>query len=176
MKIFGLNDKGVTIIELIIVTVLIAILAAFALPQFQKVALRQEFISQVDAVMDDLRVAQSSARNSIEDKQVDPLLPPVPVVAYQFIPILDGEGYEIRQLLENGNTPVIATNNLALKRIAITMPAEASGGFQFNVPSGRTADLTGDPYLNVKFELQFLHAGLQETISVSIDPSGTISR
>lgn len=168
MQKLSFDQHGVTIIELLLVMLLLSIFAGFAIPQMQKVATRQEFVSEVDAAIDDFKIAQSWARSSILDLDASQS-----VVSYQIKKT--AQGYERVQHFGDGTNKVLFTANLSEKNITIEWQDDGEG-FEFKVPSGRTAGLDGQPLLNESLVLVFEHTGLAETISVTIDPSGTISR
>jgi len=169
-KLFS-NQAGVTIIELLLVILLLSILAGFAIQQMQKVATRQEFASEVDAALDDFKIAQSWARNSILEAEFSKS-----VVSYQIVKTADG--YSRKQHFADGTDKVLSNVNLSTKNIVIEdWPTVSEGeGFEFRVPSGRTARLDGQPILNESLVIVFRHTRLDEIINVTIDPSGTISR
>lgn len=166
------NENGITIIEMLLVVLLLSLLAGMAIPQMQKVATRQAFVSEVDAAIDDFRIAQSWARNSILEQQ-----PGQSIVAYQIVK--EATGYSRRQRFGDDTYKVLSNVNLTNQNIAIeTWPSVPTygEGFEFKVPSGRTATLDGESVLDGPLTVVFRHTRLDETISVTIDPSGTISR
>jgi len=171
MRTLFFNRRGVTIIELLVVVLLLSILAGLAIAQMQKVAARQEFVSDVDSVIDDFKIAQSWARNSILEQEVSQS-----VVSYQIVSTEDG--YTRRRHFGDGTDKVLASINLTTKNIEVVdWPAVAEGsGFEFKVPSGRVALLDGQPILGETVSVTFRHTRLDETISVTIDSSGAISR
>src|SRR5690554_3299777 len=120
---FRINNKGVTIIELLVVMVLVTIVAGYTIPQFQKSALRQEFVTEIDSVMDEFRIAQNWARNSILEQQ-----PSKSVIAYQIVK--EDFGFTKRQRFGDGTNTNLVPVDLAAKNIEISSwPSQTPNGF-----------------------------------------------